>query len=149
MVRVHVGPVPLHAPTHPVKVSLPVARAISVTTVPAAKDAVQTLPQSIPGGALVTVPSPETLTASAKLCGAAGSNAAVTDFGPSMMSAQPAAPKQAPVQPRKTKPGAGAAESVTVSPTGNVAEHVLPQSIPGGALVTVPVPSFATASAAP
>lgn len=53
------GPVPLHAPPdHPVKVSLPSALSVSVTWVPGAKVAMQVIPQFIPAGLLLTVPTP-------------------------------------------------------------------------------------------
>jgi hypothetical protein len=45
-----------------------------------------------------------------------------------------------PLQPVKVEPGAGAAVKVTAVPLANAAEHVVPQEMPVGALVTVPVP---------
>ena len=46
-----------------------------------------------------------------------------------------------PLQPVNVDPAAGAAVKVTVVPPGNAAEHVAPQEMPAGALVTVPVPA--------
>ena len=45
-----------------------------------------------------------------------------------------------PFQPVKVEPAAGAAVKVTAVPLANAAEHVAPQAMPAGALVTVPVP---------
>ncbi len=45
-----------------------------------------------------------------------------------------------PVQPVKVEPVAGVAVRVTAVPSGNVAEQVVPQSIPPGELLTVPAP---------
>src|SRR5207245_9219302 len=45
-----------------------------------------------------------------------------------------------PLQPVKTEPAAGLAVSVTVVPLAKLTVQVAPQSIPGGLLVTVPVP---------
>ena len=46
-----------------------------------------------------------------------------------------------PLQPVKVKPAAGVAVSTTAVPLANEAEHVAPQAIPLGALVTVPLPA--------
>ena len=46
-----------------------------------------------------------------------------------------------PLQPVKVEPAAGAAVNVTAEPPANAAEHVAPQEMPTGALVTVPVPA--------
>ena len=45
-----------------------------------------------------------------------------------------------PLQPVKVKPAAGVAVSATAVPLANKAEHVAPQAIPTGALVTLPAP---------
>ena len=46
-----------------------------------------------------------------------------------------------PLQPEKVEPAAGAAVKVTAVPLANAAEHVAPQEMPAGALVTMPVPA--------
>jgi len=46
-----------------------------------------------------------------------------------------------PLQPVNVEPAAGVAVRVMAVPLGNVAEHVVPQEIPAGELVTVPVPA--------
>jgi len=52
------APAPLHAPDHPAKSELASGAGVNETIVPWAKEAVHVLPQSIPAGALVTVPEP-------------------------------------------------------------------------------------------
>jgi hypothetical protein len=58
-------------------------------------------------------------------------------------------PLHAPLQPANVDPESALAISVTGVPSANEAEHVVPQSIPAGRLVTtpVPVPIFETARA--
>jgi len=57
-------------------------------------------------------------------------------------------PVQSPDQPAKVEPTAGVAVSVTTVALVKSAEHVAPQLIPAGELVTVPEPepAFATVS---
>jgi hypothetical protein len=49
-------------------------------------------------------------------------------------------PEQAPVHVTKVDPDAGFAVKDTELPVGKLAVHLFPQSMPLGALVTVPVP---------
>jgi hypothetical protein len=49
-------------------------------------------------------------------------------------------PEHVPLQPAKVEPGAGVAVSVTRVPPGYVPLQALPQLIPEGLLVTVPLP---------
>jgi hypothetical protein len=58
-----------------------------------------------------------------------------------MVTVQLAVPVQAPLQPLKVEPVAGAAVKVTTVPAVNEAEHVAPQLMPAGLLATVPVPA--------
>jgi hypothetical protein len=51
-----------------------------------------------------------------------------------------------PDQPENIEPAAGVAVSVTKVPLLNEAEQVLPQLMPAGPLVTVPVPEPALAT---
>ena len=55
------------------------------------------------------------------------------------MTVQLPVPVHAPDQPLKVYPPAGVAFNVTDAPELNVAEHVEPQEIPEGLLVTVPL----------
>src|SRR3954469_21224813 len=65
---------------------------------------------------------------------------AVTDRSALIATPHERAPEQSPLQPTNLEPAAAAALSVTFVPSSYVAEHVEPQSIPLGALVTVPLP---------
>jgi hypothetical protein len=57
-----------------------------------------------------------------------------------MATVQIDVPLHAPLQPSNVEPGAAAAVSVTLAPLPKLAEHVEPQSIPAGSLVTPPEP---------
>ncbi len=63
-----------------------------------------------------------------------------------MLTVHGPVPAQAPLQPAKVAPAAGVAVRVTVLPDAMLALQVLPQSMPLGEDVTVPValPTFAT-----
>jgi hypothetical protein len=133
-------PVPVQAPLHPVKL-LPVPGvAVSVTTVPPLKLAVQVPGQVIPPGLLVTVPPPTTVTDSGKVC----VNMAVTDSAALTVTTQLPVPLQAPLHPAKLQPAAGVSVSITVVPLSNVVEQVPGQAIPEGLLVTLPLPVIVT-----
>ncbi|MBK1618606.1 hypothetical protein CKO42_09190 [Lamprobacter modestohalophilus] len=56
------------------------------------------------------------------------------------MSSQEPRPEQAPDQPPNALPTAGCASSTMPVPSTNVPSQVLPQAIPAGLLVTVPLP---------
>jgi hypothetical protein len=73
---------------------------------------------------------------------------AVTDWALDMLMVQVPVPEHAPVQPVNLEVPDCDAVSVTLCPAAYLAEHVLPQLIPDGALVTVPepVPAFTTVS---
>ena len=70
----------------------------------------------------------------------------MTDFGPSIERPHEPVPEHAPPQPPNDQPAAGVALRVTLLPVSKLAEHDEPQSIPPGALVTVPSPFFPTAT---
>jgi hypothetical protein len=55
-----------------------------------------------------------------------------------MATVQPAVPVQAPLQPAKVDPAAGAAVRLTLVPFAKLALQVVPQLIPAGTEVTVP-----------
>ena len=66
---------------------------------------------------------------------------AVTFCAALMVTVQEPVPEHPPpVQPVKVDPPLGAAVSVTLVPLVKLALHVLPQLIPAGLEVTVPVP---------
>jgi hypothetical protein len=113
IVHVQVDAVPLQALLQPVKVEPVPATAVRVTTVPGAIGPVQTGPQSIPAGALETVPPPvpvfvtEISTGGGRLL-----KVATTVVARLIATVQGAVPLQAPLQPAKVEPAAAAAVSV-------------------------------------
>jgi len=143
-------PVPAQPPPlQPLKVEPAAGAAVSVTEVPVANAAEQVAPQETPAGALVTVPlpAPALLTVSVKDCKA---KVAVTEVATLIVTVQVPLPVQPPpLQPLKVEPAAGAAVKVTMVPLANEAEQVVPQEMPAGLLVTVPlpVPALETVSA--
>src|SRR6267143_1378643 len=66
---------------------------------------------------------------------------AVTEVAALIVTVHVPVPVQAPLQPVKVEPAAGAAVRVTTVPVVKEVEQVAPQEIPTGALVTVPVPA--------
>jgi len=127
-------------PLQPVNVEPAAGVAVKVRAVPLAYEAAQVVPQEMPAGALVTVPvpAPALVTVSAKDWRA---KVAVTEVAALTVTVQVAVPEQPPpLQPVKVEPAAGAAVKVTAVPVVKEVEHVAPQEIPEGALVTVPVP---------
>jgi hypothetical protein len=67
-------------------------------------------------------------------------NVAVTAPAAFIVTLHVPVPEQAPLQPVKVDVGFGAALRVTAVPEPKFAEHVLPQLIPSGLLVTIPLP---------
>jgi hypothetical protein len=122
------------------------AAALRVTVVPAAKLALQVLPQLIPAGVDVTVPVPVPARATLNVAGLR-LKVADTDCAPDIETEQEPVPEQPPpLQPAKVDPVAAAALRVTVVPAAKLALQVLPQLIPAGTDVTVPVPVPARAT---
>ncbi len=68
---------------------------------------------------------------------------AVTVVAALIVTVQVAVPEQPPpLQPEKVEPAAGAAVKVTEVPLANLVEQPMPpQTMPAGALVTVPLPA--------
>src|SRR5215470_149741 len=135
-------PVPVHPPPlQPVNVEPVCAAAVSVTTVPDVNEVVHVVPQLMPAGELVTVPTPAPAfdTVSAKDdC----TKLAVTVVAAFTVTVQVPVPVQPPpLQPPKVEPVAAAAVRVTIVPFAYDAEHVAPQLMPAGELVTVPLPA--------
>jgi hypothetical protein len=102
----------------------------------------------MPAGALVTVPLPVPAftTVSEKVAGGKRLKVAVQE----VLALSETVPVVQPVpdQPAKVESAAGLAVITTEVPLLYVAEQVVPQLIPAGALVTVPlpVPAFTTVS---
>lgn len=65
---------------------------------------------------------------------------ALTDCAEFIVTLQAPVPLQAPPQPANVEPQSGAAAKLTTVPLAKLAEHVVPQEIPEGVLVTAPVP---------
>jgi hypothetical protein len=140
IVNVHV-PVPSQGPApQPVNVDPVAGTAVNVTIVPLAKLATHAVPQLIPAGALVTVPVPVPafVTVTAKVFAAV--NVAVTAAAAVTVTTQAPVPVHAPLHPAKVDPVAATCVNVTAVPLAKLAAHAVPQLIPVGALVTVPVP---------
>src|SRR6185437_11117272 len=68
---------------------------------------------------------------------------ALTDFAASMVTLHAPVPLQAPPQPANVEPESGVAVKFTTVPFAKLAEHVAPQEIPEGVLVTEPEPGVA------
>jgi hypothetical protein len=67
-------------------------------------------------------------------------NVALTDCAEFIVTLHAPVPLHAPPQPAKVEPESGVAAKLTTVPLAKLAEHVVPQEIPEGVLVTVPVP---------
>nr|WP_040335034.1 hypothetical protein [Candidatus Magnetobacterium casensis] len=93
------------------------------------------------------VPEPDLVTVSVYFCVPPPVNVAVTLLAADIVTVQVAlVPEQSPLQPVKVEPESAAAVRVTEVSLAKPAEHVEPQLIPDGELVTVPepVPDFVT-----
>lgn len=140
------GPVPVQKPpVHPVKAKPGAGVAVRVTVVPELNEAVQVVapePQAIPDGLLVISPFAvgARVIVSGNCCAGGGPKFATTDLAADIVTAQAPVPLQAPDHPRNADPDPGTAARLTVVPKPKLAEHVVPQLIPAGKLVTVPLP---------
>jgi len=95
----------------------------------------------MPAGDEVTVPVPVPARVTVRVwLVALVLNVAVTDWAAVIETVQVPVPVQAPLQPAKVEPLAAAAVRVTEVPLAKLALHVLPQLMPVGDEVTVPVP---------
>jgi hypothetical protein len=122
------------------------AVAVSVTGVPLSKGVVWVAhvgPQLMPGGVLVTVPLPLPALVRVRETGE-GIKVAVTVVLAVRVTVQGPVPEHPPsFQPAKNEPTAAVAVSVTGVPLSKGVvwvAHVGPQLMPGGVLVTVPLP---------
>jgi hypothetical protein len=135
-------PVPLHAPPQPLKDHPESGLAVSVTVVFAANEA-EHVPRQllIPAGLLLTEPFPDTVTVSVNVV--VVENVTVTVrllFIVTVHCLLSVETESQPLQLLTVEPLAGVAVRVTTVPRRNVAVQVVPQLIPGGSLVTVPLP---------
>ena len=133
--------VPVQPPLQPLNVEPVCGDAVRVTTVPIVNEVVHVVPQLMPAGELVTVPTPapafDTVRAR-DVC----TKVAVTVVAAFIVTVQVPVPEQPPpLQPPKVEPVAAAAVRVTIVPFAYDAEHVVPQLMPVGELVTVPLPA--------
>jgi hypothetical protein len=137
--RVHVD-VPVQAPDQPANLEPVAGVAVSLTCVPVGKPSVHVAPQLIPAGELVIVPVPVPVLAICTVSWVVVANVAVTETSAVGVTAHVPVPLQAPDQPVNAEPALGVAVSVMGVPLAKLALHVVPQLIPAGSLVTVPVP---------
>ena len=134
------APVPEQAPPQPPNTEPATGVAARLITVPELKDAEHVAPQLIPVGALVTVPLPVPARVRVKVN--SGTKVAVTEVFAFIATVQVPVPVHAPpLHPVNTEPADAAAVKITLVPELYGAEHVAPQLMPVGALVTVPLPA--------
>jgi hypothetical protein len=134
--------VPLQAPPQPPKDQPESGLAVSVTVVLAAKEAEHVPRQPlIPDGLLLTEPFPDTVTVRVNV--AVVEKVTVTVRLVVMVTVHWLLSEETesqPLQPLTVEPALGVAVSVTVVFLVKLAEQVVPQLIPSGLLVTVPLP---------
>lgn len=134
-------PVPVQPPPlHPANVEPALAEAVRVTLVPSRKLAEQVEPHEMPAGDEVTVPTPVPVRATESVY-CVGSNVAVTVVAAVMLTAQVPVPLQPPLHPVKVEPGLAVAVNATTLPSSKGAAQVVPQVMPAGTEVTVPLPA--------
>ena len=123
------APAPEQESDQPRKCDPVAATAISATVEPKTNGELHRSPQSIPAGALVTVPRPVPVlvTTIGKL---SSSKTAVTVAAAVSETVQLPLPVQAPVQALNLEPAAGCGLSVTLVFQSKAALQVVPQSIP-------------------
>lgn len=133
-------------PVHPAKRAPFVGIAVSVTVVPKLKLAVQLVAQfEIPPGELLTLPVPVPALVTVRLAVLAGAvKVAETVCAPFITTTQPPVPEHAPDQPENVEPAVPLVTRVIADPLSKSALQLVPQLIPGGLLVTVPLPLLLT-----
>ena len=130
------------APLHPANVEPSPAVAVNATTAPLAKLAEHVVGQLIPAGALdtVPVPVPASFTVKVKLF-PLGAKLATTVVAAVIVNVHVPVPSHGPApHPVNVDPAAAVGVNVICVPLAKLLEHVAPQLIPAGLLVTVPVP---------
>jgi hypothetical protein len=135
-------PVPLHPPPlQPANVEPEAAAAAKVTLAPLVKPTEQAVPQLMPVGLLVTVPLPVPAGVTVSVAVWRSKVAVTVASAPADKRHVPVPVQPLPVQPANVEPLAAVAVKVTGVPLVKLAEQVLPQLIPAGLLVTVPLPA--------
>ncbi len=107
------------------------------TNDPSTYSAEHDVPQSMPAGLETTVPAVP-LRATVRTC--VGENVAVTARVSFTVTVQAPGPEHAPAQETKAEPGAAVGVRFTSVGASKKAEQIVPQSIPAGVEVTVPLP---------
>ena len=103
--------------------------------------AVHVVPQLIPAGLLIMLPEPVPEGVTVRVYELAKTlKVAVTETLALRVIVHDAVPVHAPDHPPNVEPAAGVAVKVTFEPLLKLALHVVPQLIPAGLLVTVPLP---------
>ena len=115
--------------------------AFSVTSVPKLNVASHSVPQLMPVGVLVTVPEPPPAFVTFSV-NASSVKVAVTDLALLVVTRHSFEPltESQPLQATALEPVPETPFSATVVPSANSAEHSVPQLMPVGVLVTVPLP---------
>jgi hypothetical protein len=114
--------------------------AVRLSWVPGARLSLQSVPQEMPAGELVTVPEPEPLLETESEIGVR-LKVAVTEVAVLTVHVQVVeVPEQAPLQPVKVEPAAGVAVRLSSVPGATLSVQSVPQEMPAGELVTVPEP---------
>jgi|SRR5215813_8162143 len=145
MLIVTVQVVPEQAPLQVTKVEPAAGAAVKVTVFPVGKLALHVFPQLMPLGALVTVPEPDPLLWTVRVCMLTGAvKVAVTVWSLIMTTIQVemTPPHPPPLQLGIVEPPVPV--STTWLPLGKLASQAGGQEIPLGLLVTVPVPFILT-----
>jgi hypothetical protein len=135
---------PEQTPVHPTKVDRGPAVATSRTWAPLSKVAVQVGGQEIAAGRLVTLPLIPDACLMETVMSACLTNM-TADSGPPIVTEQGSA-EQAPLQPAKRDPAAGAAVSVTFVPGFQSDEQLGGHAIPGWSLAMKGARCFRTRS---
>jgi hypothetical protein len=128
-------------PLQPVNLESAPAVAFKLTTVPLSNNAKQVAPQLMPAGVLITLPLPVPFLVSDRenfVWGLSELNVALQVLATSIIIFPVLHP--VPFQPANVEPGAGVAVRLVSVPLVNDAEQELPQLMPRGLLVTVPLP---------
>jgi hypothetical protein len=128
-------------PLQPVNLESAPAVAFKVTTAPLSNNAEQLGPQLIPAGVLITLPLPVPFLVSDRenfVWELSELNVALQVLATSIIIFPVLHP--VPLQPAKVEPATGVAVRVVSVRFANDAEQVLPQLMPEGLLVTVPLP---------